>query len=110
MFGEDIKVVKINKYEKKAGAVMIFESGLQANFVFSKLHYGWETFVETKKGIVELKSRVQETNPERCYRDMVEMFRTGKEPLSHESILKPIAVLEAMEKSVSSEKWEEVKI
>jgi len=39
---------------------------------------------------------------------MVEMFRTGKEPLIHESILKPVAVLEAMEKSVTSEKWEEV--
>lgn len=110
MFGEDIKVVKINKYEKKAGAVLIFESGLHANLVFNSLHSDWETFVETKKGIVELKSRVQETDPERCYRDMVEMFRTGKEPLGHASILKYVAVLEAMEKSVSSEKWEEVVI
>lgn len=110
MFGEDIKAVKINRYGKNTGAVLIFESGLQANLVFSTLHYGWETFVETKKGIVELKSNTQETSTERCYRDMVEMFRTGKEPLSHESILKPIAVLEAMEKSVSSEKWEEVNI
>ena len=108
MFGNDIKVVKINKYEKKAGAVLIFESGLQANLVFSSLHYGWETFAETKTGIVELKSRVQETSPERCYRDMVEMFRTGKEPLAHESILKCIAVLEALERSATSEKWEEV--
>src|SRR5674476_86709 len=58
MFGDDIKVVKINKYGKKAGAVLIFESELQANLVFSSLHYGWETFVETKKGIVELKPRV----------------------------------------------------
>jgi len=108
MFGDDIKVVKINKYGEKAGAVLIFESGLQANLVFSSLHYGWETFVETKKGVVELKSRVQETDPERCYRDMVEMFRTGKEPLSHASILKYVAVLEAMEKSALNEKWEEV--
>jgi predicted dehydrogenase len=108
MFGDDIKVVKINKYGKKAGAVLIFESGLQANLVFSSLHYGWETFVETKKGVVELKSRVQETNPERCYRDLVGMFRTGKEPLSHASILKYVAVLEAMEKSALNEKWEEV--
>lgn len=108
MFGDDIKVVKINKYGKKAGAVLIFESGLQANLVFSSLHYGWETFVETKKGVVELKSRVQESSPERCYRDMVEMFRTGKEPLKHESILKCIAVLEALERSASDEKWVEV--
>lgn len=110
MFGEDVKVVKINKYEKRAGAILIFESGLQANLVFSTLHYGWETFVETKKGIVELKSRVQETNPERCYRDMVEMFRTGKEPLSHGSILKCIAVLEALEQSALDEKWVEIKM
>jgi predicted dehydrogenase len=108
MFGEDIKVVKINKYGKKAGAVLIFESGLQANLIFSTLHYGWETIVETKQGVVELKSRVLETSPERFYRDIVEMFRTGKEPLKHESILKYVAVLEAMEKSVSSDKWEEV--
>lgn len=110
MFGDDIKVVKINKYEKKAGAVLIFESGLQANLVFNSLHYGWETFVETKKGIVELKSRVQETYPEKCYRDMVEMFRTGKEPLKHESILKCVAVLEALEQSALDERWIEVKM
>jgi len=110
MFGEDIKVVKINKYGKKAGAVLIFESGLQANLIFSTLHYGWETFVETKNGTIELKSRVEETNPERCYRDMVEMFRTGKEPRSHESILKCVAVLEALSQSVSSEQWEDVKL
>ncbi len=108
MFGNDIKVVKINKYGKQAGAVLIFESGLQANLVFSTLHYGWETFAETKKGVVELKSRVQETSPERCYRDLVEMFRTGKEPLAHESILKCIAVLEALERSSQNEQWEEV--
>jgi len=40
--------------------------------------------------------------------DMVEMFRTGKEPRSHESILKCVAVLEALEKSVSSQNWERV--
>lgn len=108
LFGNDIKVVRINQYGKHSGAVLIFESGLQANLVFSSLHYGWETFVETKKGITELKSRVPESNPDRCYRDMVEMFRTGKEPLSHESILKCIAVLEALERSVASDKWEEV--
>lgn len=108
MFGNDIKVVRINKYGKKAGAVLIFENGLQANLVFSTLHYGWETFAETKSGIVELKTRVPETNPDRCYRDLVEMFRSGKEPLAHESILKCIAVLEALERSASTEKWEDV--
>jgi hypothetical protein len=39
---------------------------------------------------------------------MVEMFRTGKEPRGHQSILKTIAVLEALERSVESQQWEEV--
>jgi hypothetical protein len=39
---------------------------------------------------------------------MVEMFRTGKEPRSHESILSDVAVLEALEKSVASQQWETV--
>lgn len=89
---------------------MIFESGLQSSLIFSSLHYGWKTFVETKKRTVELKSRVQETNPERCYRDIVEMFHTGKEPVSHQSIMKCIAVLEALEQSALDEKWIEVKM
>jgi hypothetical protein len=39
---------------------------------------------------------------------MVEMFRTGKEPLNENDILGPIAVLEALEKSAVSDTWEEV--
>ena len=41
---------------------------------------------------------------------MVEMFRTEKEPRSHESILKGVAVFEALEKSVTNQEWEEVMI
>ena len=57
---------------------------------------------------MELTSRVPESDPPLAYSDMVEMFRTGKEPRSHESILKCVAVLEAMERSASSGNWEEV--
>ena len=39
---------------------------------------------------------------------MVEMFKTGKEPRSHKSIIHGVAVLEALEKSVTSGQWEEV--
>jgi hypothetical protein len=64
--------------------------------------------VETKKGLVELKSRVPESEPGKMYADIVEMFRTRKEPRSHQSILTEVAILEALEKSASNEKWEEV--
>jgi hypothetical protein len=57
---------------------------------------------------VELKSRVEEPDLPKNDADMVEMFRTGKEPRSHQSILNCVSVLEAMEKSAENEKWVDV--
>ena len=108
IFGEDIERVRITRNGKNTGASLAYRNGMLATLIFKSLHYGWETFVETEDGIVELKSRVEETDPARNYKDMVEMFRTGKEPRSHQSILNCVAVLEALEKSVTSQKWEEV--
>jgi len=108
MFGEDIERVKVTRNGKNGNAVLVFKSGLYATLIFKPDTYGWETFVETKDGLTELKSSVEEPDPGLNYVDMVEMFRTGKEPRSHKSILSCVAVLEAMEKSVASKKWEEV--
>lgn len=108
MFGDDILRVKISRDGKKGSAGLVFKSGLYATLVFKNVASGWETFVETKNGLIELKPRVAESEPGKMYVDIVEMFRTGKEPRSHQSILNEIAVLEAMEKSAVSEKWEEV--
>ena len=108
MFGEDILRVKITRDGKKGSASLVFKSGLYATLIFKNVSYGWETFVETKNGLVELKSRVKEGDPEKIYVDIVEMFRTEKEPRSHESILNEVAILEALERSSANEKWEEV--
>ena len=108
LFGEDILRVKITRDGKKGSASLVFKSGLYATLIFKNVSYGWETFVETKNGLVELKSRVKEGDPEKIYVDIVEMFRTGKEPRSHESILNEVAILEALERSSANEKWEEV--
>lgn len=108
MFGEDIERVKISRQGKNGSASLAFKNGLFATLVFKNISYGWETFVEAEVGLVELKSRVVESDPEVAYSDMVEMFRTGKEPRSHQSILNCVSVLEALEKSVSSQNWEKV--
>lgn len=108
MFGEDIQRVKITRNGKKGSACLVFKSGLYATLIFKNVAHGWETFVETKKGLVELKSRVQESDPVKMYTDIVEMFRTRIEPRSHQSILTEVAVLEALEKSALNEQWEEV--
>jgi predicted dehydrogenase len=108
MFGEDIVRVKITREGKKGSASLVFKGGLYATLIFKNVSYGWETFVETKKGLVELKSRIPESDPVKIYTDIVEMFRTGKEPRSHQSILTEVAVLEALEKSAGNQQWEEV--
>lgn len=108
IFGEDIERVKVTRNGKNGSASLVFKSGLYATLIFKNDSYGWETFVETKDGLIELKPRIEENDPEICYVDMVEMFRTGKEPRSHESILSDVAVLEALEKSVVSQEWETV--
>lgn len=108
MFGDDVEKVKISRNGKYGNANLVFKNGLFSTLIFNTAHYGWETFIETKEGIMELKSRVEETDPAKNYTDMVEMFRTGKEPRSHESIIRCVEVLEALEKSVKSENWEKV--
>lgn len=109
IFGEDVESVRVNRDEKKATGSVRFSSGLLATLVFTKAR-NRATYVVRKEGIVLLKPRVEESDPPKHYREIVEMFRSGKEPKIHESILKSVAVLEALEKSVETGKWEQVMI
>lgn len=109
MFGDDIERVRISRDGQYGNASLKFSSGLFATLIFKHHAYGWETYVENGKQFVELKSRVEEPDPPKNDADMVEMFRTGKEPRSHQSILDCVSVLEALEKSAANEKWVEVK-
>ena len=109
IFGEDVEQVRISRNGSYGNASLKFSSGLFATLIFKSLAYGWETFVETKEGLIELKPQVQEPDPPINYVDMVEMFRTGKESRSHQSILNCVSVLEALEKSAKNEKWMSVK-
>lgn len=108
IFGEDIAKARVTRNEKNATASLAFANGMLATLIFMDKTYKFEMYAETKSGITPLKSRLEEEEPGKAYTDMVEMFRTGKEPRSHQSILKGIAVLEALEKSVQSQEWEEV--
>jgi predicted dehydrogenase len=108
MFEQKVEKVRVNENGENSGANLIFDNGMMASLVFTTKKYGWQTFVETDEGIVELQSRVEEKKPAKNYVDMVTMFQTGKEPRSHQSILEGVAVLEALEKSVNSGQWETV--
>jgi hypothetical protein len=108
IFGDDVARVKISRNGRYGNASLQFSSGLFATLIFKEDAYGWETFVEAKDSFKELKPRVEKSNPGKNYVDMVEMFRTGVEPRSHQNILNCVSVLEALEKSAESEKWVDV--
>ncbi|MEX2232599.1 MAG: Gfo/Idh/MocA family oxidoreductase [Cyclobacteriaceae bacterium] len=108
IFGEEILKVRVSRNGNNATADLAFSDGMLATLIFLNMAYKFEMYAETKNGIVPLKARAEEPEPGKAYVDMVEMFRTGKEPRSHQSILKGIAVLEALEKSVESQQWIDV--
>lgn len=110
MFGEDIERVRVSRNGKTGSANLVYRNGLFVTLILKNIARDWETFVETEDGLLELKSRVEEDDPAICYTHMVDMFRTGREPRTHESILNCVRVLEALEKSVESQKWEDVLI
>ncbi len=109
MFGEDVEEVKINRDGRYGNASLKFSSGLFATLIFKRKAYGWQTYVETDKQFVELKSRVEEPEIPLNDASMIEMFRTGKLPRTYQSILNNVSVLEALEKSAQTENWTEVK-
>jgi len=108
IFGDTVQKVRIIDTGKNNGANLVFQNGMLATLVSTTKKYGWETHVETDEGITKLKSDKEETKPGKNYVDMVDMFQTGVQHRSHESILHCVAVLEALEKSVASGQWENV--
>jgi len=108
MLGEDIECVRVTRKGQTGSANLVYKNGLFVTLILKNIARGWETFVETEDGLIELKSRVEESDPAICYTDMVDMFRTGREPRTHASILNCVRVLEALEKSVESQEWEDV--
>jgi predicted dehydrogenase len=111
IFGDDVVEVKVTRSGDKTTAALVFSSGYFATVMFIKEDYrGWDLMVLTNDGMKNLEPRIKNTDTLKPYRDMVEMFKTGKEPRSHKSILAGMAVLEALEKSVVTQQWEKVVI
>lgn len=111
LFDEKIVSARFNKNDKEnlnSTASLVFENGRMATLIITSKKYGWQTFVESDEGVVELKSNVKIEGPDKNYVDMVNMFSTGKEPRSHDSIIHGIAVLEALQKSIISGNWESI--
>ena len=108
IFGDNVVKVRVSKIGRTATGTLVFNNGMLATLIFLTQGSGRGMYAETNKRVIELTSEVRETDPPKCYVDMVELFRTGKSARSHQRILFSTGVLEALERSVKSDNWENV--
>ena len=106
-FGTDVAAVAVSRARRGGNAVasMFFRSGLVASMhCLTSGRTGFQVSASTDAGIVSARL-VSDANPYLTgIRRFCKMFKTGVEPLDHKRILAPVAVLEAMEKSVKTGK------
>lgn len=103
VFGDDVISVRATRHGSHTGFQYKYSSGYLATAFLAN---DWHLHVLTKEGLLEIKPRHDVEDGPYMYSAIVKMFQTGEEPRSHESILKVVSTLEAMERSVSSEDWE----
>ena len=106
LFGDEVESVRATRNGPRCTFEFKFANGNLATYVPAG---GWNVYcaLKEKEGLTEIKPRVKlEDDALYMYSAIVKMFQNGVEPRTHESILKPIAALEAMERSVYSEEWE----
>ena len=106
-FGTDVEAVGVARASKgkDATATLFFRSGLVATMhclVGGKT--GFQISAVKDGGPVASKLNFDADIYLTGVRTFCRMFKTGKEPLDHKRILVPVAVLEAMEKSVKTGK------
>jgi predicted dehydrogenase len=107
VFDENIQRVRVSRKGEDASATLVFSSGLQATMIMAKGRPPFEFAVVTDQGVrkLEPKPADDDLTP---YREVVQLFREGKEARTHDSLLRGIAILEALERSVKTDRWEEV--
>ncbi len=103
LFGDDVMAVRATRHGPHTTFQFKFSSGGLATAILAK---GWYVYCLTGEGLREVKPGSDEDDRLWTYSAIVRMFQTGKEPRSHESILRTVSTLEAMERSVYSEGWE----
>jgi hypothetical protein len=108
LFGEAISRVRMTRSGDRNLAAIQWESGLMATVPLIEQYYGYNLHVETGKGLLSYQLNVGEDAHPIFYTDLVEMFRTGREPREHRSILNEVSVLEALERSHENQQWEAV--
>lgn len=108
-FGYDVKAVLITKNGPNATGQLIYPSGLVATMALIKEGcHGFGIGAVGTAGALHIEIKGDKSPYLNGVRTFTRMFKTGVEPLTYEQVLRPVQVLEALEKSVKSGKIEKV--
>ena len=108
-FGYDVKAAQITKNGPNATAQLIYPSGLIATMALIKEGCpGFGIAAVGANGSVSMPIVGDKSPYLNEVKAFTDMFKTGVEPYSHDQVLKPVQVLEALEKSVKSGQIEKV--
>jgi predicted dehydrogenase len=103
LFGDDIESVRATRHGPITTFQYKFRTGHLATAILAD---SWRVYCLVEDQLQEIRPRFESDDSLWMYSAIVRMFQTGQEPRSHESILRTVTTLEAMERSVSSETWE----
>ena len=108
-FGYDVKEVLVTKNGPNATGQLIYQSGLVVTMALIKEGApGFGIGAICAEGALHTPIRMDKSPYLSGVRTFTEMFKTGERPLAEEHMLKPVQVLDALEKSVTSGKIETV--
>lgn len=100
--GYDAQSVQFNRGKANSTGTIFFSSGLTATMNFIGEHYPPFHFSAIgDKGRIDMEMASDKNSYLTGVRDFTRMFRTGTSPSTRESMLMPVAVLEALEKSMN---------
>lgn len=104
-FGKDVAEVKATMSGRNAVATLRFKSGLLATeFFMAEGKYAFEVCAKFERGTIYREIRSDADPYLKGTKLWVKALRTGKVPFTCEDMLAPVAVLEAIEKSLATGK------
>jgi len=104
LFGIDVKSVQVTRRGKTGVAVLHYADGRVVTLHLLPNAPGWHLTAWSDKGVLAAPLAFDPNPFLTSTREWVHMMKTGKEPMPHRRLLAPVAVLEAMEKSLKDGK------
>jgi len=108
-FGFDVKSVLVTRNGANATGQLMYPSGLIVTMAIIKEGcHGFGMGAVGTEGALHMPIKMDKSAYLPGVKTFTDMFKTGKEPLTATEMLRPVQVLEALEKSVTSGKVEKV--